>query len=362
VLITDGHLDIAMNALQWNRDLLLSVHTIRTQEDSVPGKARANSTVAFPEMRSGRIMLSFATLFARSTGQPRAHVDFASPIQAYGIARGQLAYYEALERWGHVRIIRNSDQLDAHVGEWELWDANHGPNDSSSTPPLGIVLSMEGADPVLEPGQVTEWWEAGVRIIGLAHYGRGRYAGGTAVEDGLTGLAGRLLSGMDRLGIILDLTHCSDRSFWEALPLFNGAVIASHSNCRALVPHQRQLSDGQIRAIVERSGVVGVVASCWQLTPGFQHGDSNLNTSLSDLADNIDHICQLAGDSSHAGLGSDLDGGFGREGSPRDVDTIADLQKLVRILEQRGYSHEDVAAIMYRNWVAVLLRAWTATS
>jgi membrane dipeptidase len=358
VLIIDAHLDLAWNALQWNRDLLHSAYTIRIHERHTPGKGRAQGTVAFPEMRQGRIALCFATVLARSTGHPVPHVDYSSPTQSYGVAQGQLAYYQALEQAGHVRIIANQAELDGHIAAWQAWEVTSAGN-TEEAPPLGLVISMEGADPILEPGQLQEWWEAGLRILGPAHYGPGRYAGGTATELGLTALGGKLLTAMDRLGMILDLTHLSDQAFWQALERYGGSVLASHNNCRALVPHQRQFSDEQLRAILQRDGVIGAALDAWMLQPGWIVDQStNDQVTLSDVVDHIDHICQLAGNSEHAAIGSDLDGGFGREQSPNDLDTIADLQKLAHLLADRGYREEDVAAIMHGNWLRLLRRSW----
>jgi membrane dipeptidase len=360
MLIVDSHLDLSLNALQGNRDLLSSAYTIRSQEQSTPGKGRAQGTVAFPEMRRGRIALSFATVLARSTGRPEPHIDFATPAQAHGIAKGQLAYYHALERQGHIRVIRSPKQLDAHMAEWTTWDARYPGEETGLPPLLGFVISMESADAILEPAELRDWWEGGLRLIGPAHFGPGRYAGGTGCELGLTELGASLLSEMGRVGIILDLTHCSDQAFREALAQYDGPVHASHNNCRALNPHQRQLSDKQIRAIIERNGVIGTVPGCWQLKPGWRNGDSNESVSLADMVAHIDHICQIAGTSRHVGIGSDLDGGVGREGFAHDLDTIADLQKVGALLAQRGYTGDDVAAIMHGNWVRFLKHAWGA--
>jgi membrane dipeptidase len=363
VLIVDSHLDLSWNALQWNRDLLSSVYTIRAQEESTPGKGRGQGTVAFPEMRRGRVAISFVTALARSTGRPDPHLDFATPVQAYGIAKGQLAYYHALEDQGHARLIRDPAQLDAHIAEWTAWDAAHPPgggDETGPTPPLGFVISMEGADPILEPAHLQEWWGDGLRLLELSHFGPGRYAGGTGTEIGLTELGKSLLSEMERVGVTLDLTHCSDQAFWEALSRYPGPVMASHNNCRALAPHQRQFSDEQLRAIVRRDGVIGAALDCWMIKPGWRHGESNEGITLADVVAHIDHVCQLAGSSRHAALGTDLDGGFGREGSPHDLDTIADLQKIPGLLARRGYGADDVAAIMHGNWVQFLRRAWGA--
>ena len=359
MLIIDAHLDLSMNALQGNRDLLSSAYTIRTQEVGMPRKGQG--TVAFPEMRHGRIALSFVTLFARSTGRPAPHFDFASPVQAYGVAQGQLAYYHALAETGHVRVITARENLDSHIADWQAWEngMTTDTSDPDDTPPLGFVISMEGADPILQPDQLEVWVNGGLRLIGLTHYGPGRYAGGTGTEIGLTELGPPLLAEMERLGVILDLTHCSDQAFWQALEHYNGLVLASHNNCRALVPHQRQFSDEQLRAIFERDGVIGAAFDAWMLQPGWVTGETpHDKVTLNTVVDHIDYICQLAGNSRHAAIGTDLDGGYGREQSPSDLDTIADLQNLTGLLEARGYNADDIAAIMHGNWIRFLHDAW----
>ena len=359
MLIIDAHLDLSWNALQWGRDLRRSVYTIRTQESTLTEKGRGLGTVAFPEMRQGRVALSIATLIARSTGRPAAHIDYATAAQAFGVARGQLAYYRALEQQGDIRVITDRAGLDQHIADWIGWETSGA---SGPTPALGFVISMEGADPILAPDQLEDWWNAGLRLLGITHYGPGRYAGGTATELGLTELGPPLLAEMERLGIVLDLTHCSDQAFWQALEHYGGPVIASHNNSRALVPHQRQFSDDQIRAVIERDGVIGAALDAWMIKPawviGPHHIASNPTVTLSDVVDHIEHICQLAGNSRHVALGTDLDGGYGREQSPADLDTIADLQKLPDLLAARGYTTADIAAIMHGNWLRLLRKVW----
>ncbi len=218
---------------------------------------------------------------------------------------------------------------------------------------------MEGADPIVWPEQVDSWWEDGLRVISLSHYGVSAYAHGTETEGGLTGLGKSLLQGMEKVGMILDLTHLADQTFWEALEIFPGPVLASHNNCRALVPGDRQFSDDQLRAIIERGGVIGVALDAWMLYPGWIKGQTPSSVvSLEAVADHIDHICQLAGNARHAGIGSDLDGGYGTEQCPHDLDTIADLQKIADLLRKRGYSEADVEAIMYGNWLRFFQETW----
>ena len=360
MLIIDSHLDLAWNALQWNRDLRRSAHTLRSLEHHIQGKGRAQGTVALPELAQGRVALSFATLLARATGNPVPNLDYPSPEQAYGIAKGQLAYYRALEHEGHVRIVEDRAGLDAHWDRWQRWD-EAGPSLGENRPPLGFVIAAEGLDFVLDPAQLEAWWQSGLRVAGLTHYGPGRYAGGTGTELGLTKLGAPLLTEMERLGMVLDLTHCSDQAFWEAMERFGGPVLASHNNCRALVAHQRQFSDDQLCALIARDGVAGVACDCWMLDPLWSEDRAAAHqVTLAALADHVDHICQLAGTSHHAALGSDLDGGFGREQSPRDLDTIADLQALAGILADRGYAAEDIANVMHGNWLRLLRKAWPA--
>ncbi len=357
MLIIDAHLDLAWNALQWGRDLSRPAYTIRTMEGGMPGKGRALGTVALPDLRRGRVALVFATVLARSTGVIVQHLDFPSPAQSHAAARGQLAYYRAVERQGLARIIADRAALDAHIADWERWEADP----AGEPPPVGLVISMEGADPILAPGELAEWRELGLRIVGPAHYGPGRYAGGTGTEAPLTPLGRELLAELGRQGLILDVTHLSDPAFWEALELFDGPVLASHNNCRALVPHQRQFSDEQLRAVIARDGVIGAALDIWMLQPGWISGaPNNPPVPLERVVDHIDHVCQLAGSSRHAAIGTDLDGGFGREQSPHDLDTIADLQRIPEMLARRGYAEADIAAIMHGNWIRLLRHAWGA--
>jgi len=359
MLIVDAHLDLAWNALQWNRNLQQSVYTIRTQESGLGEPGRGQGTVALPEMRKGRVALCFATLLARSTGHAVPNLDYSSSLQAYAAAQGQLDYYRALHETGEIKLINNLIDLDEHINAWQDWE-----KDSLRPQPMtGLVVSMESADPILKPEQLSAWKDAGVRIIGPAHYGSGRYAGGTSTELGLTPDGLILLREMDQLGIILDLTHLSDQAFWQALDGFNGVVLASHNNFRALVPHQRQFDDTQLRAIIERDGVIGAAFDNWMIRPGWVRGaKDNPQVLMSHVVDHIDHVCQLAGNSQHAAIGSDLDGGFGREQSPSDLDTIADVQNIVAILSKRGYTEVDIESIMHGNWLRLLRRAWEEKS
>jgi membrane dipeptidase len=355
-LLFDAHLDLAWNAIDWNRDLLQPCSVIRQRErdQNIPGKARGQNTVSYPDLRRGRVGLFIATLLAR-LHRPNlmpAFQRYEHLQAAYGACMGQMAYYRALEHEGVLRWIKDPMSLQAHVDAWLL---------GGDQEPLGFILSMEGADPVLYPEQVHEWYQAGLRIIGPAHYGVSPYAHGTGTEGGLFGPGPELLAEMEACGMILDVTHLSDDCFDEALDLFGGAVLASHHNCRALVPDQRQLTDEQIQRLINRGAVIGVAFDTWMLVPGWVRGQTTpkeTNVRIATVVDHIDRVCQLAGNTKHAGLGTDLDGGFGREQSPLDLDTIADLQTLPGLLRQGGYKDDDISAILYGNWVRFFQDAW----
>lgn len=354
--IVDAHLDLGWNALQWQRDLTASVMTLRTQEAGMSGKGRAQSTVALPEMRRGKVGMCFATLMGRSTGTPNPIVDFPSQTQTFAIARGHLAYYRALEYAGEATIITDLAGLDAHVHALDTAQEIGGSPEAGR---IGFVISMESADAIQDPDQLGEWVDAGVRLIGPTHYGMGRYAGGTAVEAGFTKQGFALLEQMAAHNVILDVTHLSDRAFDEAMDRFGGHVIASHSNCRSLVGHQRQLSDRQILTLAGRGAVIGIAFDVWMLQFGWIKGtSSNAGIGLARIVDHIDHVCQLTGNTQHVGIGSDLDGGYGREQSPFDLDTIEDFQKLYPLLQARGYSDNDVESIFHSNWIRKLREAW----
>ncbi len=358
MIVFDAHLDLAWNAIDWNRDLCLTVAQIRQSEQGIEGKGRGCNTVSFPELRRGKVAIFIATLLARLV-----RPNFLTPIQRYtsmqaacGAAYGQLAYYRALEQQGVLRWIKDATTLQAHVERWRAGSVS----DRSENEPLGFILSMEGADPVLSPEQVEEWWSAGLRIIGPAHYGISPYAHGTGTEGGLFPPGKPLLKAMERVGMILDVTHLSDQCFDEALDVYGGPVLASHHNCRALVPNQRQLTDDQIKRLVARGAVIGAALDAWMLYPGWVRGETSPEVvGMDAMIDHIDRVCQLAGSARHAGIGTDLDGGFGREQSPHDLDTIADLQRVPEMLRRRGYAEADVEGIMYGNWVRFFREAWT---
>lgn len=356
MLIFDAHLDIAWNALEWNRNLMLPVSEIRQFEKHYPENIPGDCTVSFAELRRGRVGIGIYTLLARLHRKHPEQTFYQSRAADYAIGFGQLAYYRAMVREGALREIPDRAALDEHVAQWEADDAPDGDNGL----PLGFILSMEGSQPIQHPEQIHEWHEAGLRILGPAHYGENPYCFGTGSEGGLKPDGAPLLKEMDKAGVLLDATHLADQSFWEALDVFEGPVLASHHNCRELVPGDRQLTDDQIKALIARGSVIGASFDCWMITPSWVRFVSDPKTvAIEDIANHTDHICQLAGNANHCGLGTDLDGGFGKEQTPHDLETIADLGRYAEILDKRGYSQTDIEGIMYRNFVEFFRQAWS---
>jgi membrane dipeptidase len=358
-LLLDAHLDLAMNAIEWNRDLSRPIGEIRERERGQTDRPdRTRATVSFDELRRGGVGIVVATQIARYVRPTNPLPGWHSPEQAWAMTQAQLAWYREMERRGELRAIRTRAELDAHVADWT---AAGSPLEARL--PIGYVRSLEGADSIVTLGHVERAWLDGLRAIGPAHYGPGTYAQGTDATGGI-GPAGRaLLSEMERLGIILDATHLCDDSFWEALDHFGGRVWASHNNCRALVPHNRQFSDDQIRALAARGAVIGVALDAWMLYPGWQRGVTTpaaAGVTLRTLVDHIDRICQVTGSARHVGIGSDLDGGFGLEQTAADLRTIADLATIPALLRERGYREESIDLVASGNFLRFLGEALPA--
>jgi len=353
----DAHLDLAINAVEWNRDLTRPIAEIRARETDLSDKpGRGRNTVCLPELRRGNIGLVVATQLARvKQGDAYSPVfGWQSQAQGWAMTQAQLSWYRAMEEAGEMKSIRSRADLETQVALWQ-----NAKSDATAKLPIGYLLSLEGADSLLTPAHLERAYAQGLRAIGPAHYGPGVYAMGTDATGGFPPRGRELLAEIERLGLILDVTHLSDDCFWEALKLFSGPLWASHHNCRALVPHQRQLSDEQIRALIERDAVIGAALDAWMIVPGWVRGETTpeaRDLRLEKLVEHIDHICQIAGNARHVGLGSDLDGAFGREQTPLDVNTIADVQRLPELLRARGYTEEDAVKFAHENFLRFLRR------
>lgn len=353
MFIFDAHLDLSMNALEWNRDLTWTIEDIRKSEEGMSDKPdRGKNTVTLGEMRKGNIGICVATQIARYVKPKSKLPGWNSPHQAWAQTQGQLAWYKAMEATGEMTQITNLEQLNTHL---ELWK-----NPTSKTP-IGYILSLEGADSMVTIDHLEMSYQQGLRAIGPAHYGPGTYAHGTDSEGGIGQRGKELLKKMEELNLILDATHLCDISFWETMKVYNGPVWASHNNCRKFVNHNRQFSDEQIKELISRDAVIGIALDAWMMVPNWVRGEStpeSMGVTLKQMIDNIDHICQLSGDALHVGIGTDLDGGYGKEQTPSDLETIADLQKVPQMLADKGYNQDDINNIMHQNFISFLRRVW----
>jgi membrane dipeptidase len=351
IFIVDAHLDLAYNAVNYGRDIRRPLAEIRQAEGGLT--PRGTATVAIPELQKAGAGVVFSTLFVppaeSAIGVFTGEIGYRNAAEAHKLGMAQLDYYHRLaDEVEAVRLVQELKDLDDVVASHE----------AGNSPLLGLVLLLEGADPIREPEAAEEWYERGLRLIGLAwddtRYSAGAWRGG---DRGLTKEGYRLLEVMAELGFILDLTHMSEKATYEALDRYEGPVVSTHSNTRALIPGERQFSDSQIRRLSERGGVIGIVLYNSFLRAGHSKGDPKQLVTLDHVMAHIDHICQVLGDAAHVGLGSDLDGGFGAENIPAEMDSVADFPLIAARLRAFGYEEKDVVNIMGGNWLNLLRRA-----
>jgi len=346
-LIVDAHEDLAYNAVFIGLDPSLAAQDKRQpQSPGDPPRRGGTPMVGIPNLLNGNVRVVFATLYANPATYlhaPPGHV-YTTPAEAEAQAREQLAYYVNLAQTdSRVFIIRTRADLERVI--------------AAGQPAVGFVVLMEGADPIVQPEDASRWFADGVRIVGTA-WGATRYAGGTGAPGPLTPLGRALMPELARAGLILDTSHMAEASFFEALNLFPGPVIASHSNVRAIVPTDRQLSDDMIRALIARDGVIGAVLYNKFLQAGWaEAGSHKAAVPLSVAVAHIQHICDLAGDARHVGIGSDFDGGFGSESAPSEIDTVDDLYRVGDALSAAGFRDADVEQVLSGNWLRLLRRA-----
>ncbi len=354
MFIVDAHEDIAWNALTFGRDYTQSALAIRAAEAKTRTPHRNGAAMlGLPEWLLWRVGIIFGTLFTAPWRRKLGEWDtqsYRTAAEAHTLAQAQLDLYHRLEdEHPLICIIRNAADVERVVQSWA--------NEDLRERQIGIVILMEGADPIREPAEAEYWMEQDVRIVGLAWAGT-RYAGGTGEPGPLTAEGRELLGHMADLGLILDLSHMTDDGVDQALDTFEGTLIASHSNARKFAGRrapERYLRDDQIRRLAERGGVVGVVLFNHFLAPHWTPGDGKARVTVAKhVSAVIDHVCQLTGSAAFVGIGSDFDGGFGSDKAPAEIDTVADLYTIANVLAQRGYNDGDVAAVMSDNWLRIL--------
>lgn len=347
MFIVDAHQDIAYNYFEHGRDFLRSVQEKRKRESTFD-KMRGIATLGLANALRGRVGLVFGTLYIDPAWSPFASkVVYENPQEAHDGALRQLAYYVALaERDERIKIIRTQQNLAA-------FEATLSYSEDDGLNQMGIVILMEGADPIREPGEVVDWYGHGVRIIGPA-WSETRYAGGTGRPGPLTPLGFELLGNMQELNMLLDLSHLAEEAYFQAIEKYEGSMIASHSNPRAYVESDRMLSDDMIRVLAERDGVIGLVAYNRFIQKGWKKGDPKSKVTVEDYVNMIDYICQMLGNARHVGIGTDWDGGFGSESIPDPFDSIQDLIQLEDVFKNRGYSEQDIAGMLRQNFLRKL--------
>jgi membrane dipeptidase len=355
-LIVDAHCDLAWNMLNYGRDYTRSAAETRELErGSLTTEKNGDSLIGWPDYQRGEVAIVFSTLFAAPAQAKEGDWDkisYSSYDEARRLYLDQIHVYRDLSdsKPDFFRILRNRKDVQEHLAEWR--------DPMKQERPVGLVVLMEGADGIRDVDELGEWHELGLRLIGLAWSGT-RYSGGTRAPGPLTEDGRRLLHAMADFNFALDLSHMDEQSALEALDLYEGPIVATHVNCLALLPNfptNRHFSDRVLRGVIERGGVIGNVPLNSFLKTGWvrKSGSRREEVPLDTVAAHLDHICQLAGDSLHAGIGSDFDGGFGVQSVPPEIDTVADLQKLGPLLRARGYSESDTTNILGLNWVHFL--------
>ena len=355
-LIVDSHCDLAYNMLNYGRDYTRSAAETRALEKgSLTTEKNGDSLIGWPDYQRGQVAIVFSTLFAapaQANEEDEDKLAYSNYDEARRLYLDQIHLYRDLtdSKPDYFRLLRDRKDLQEHLAEW------HDPVRKQR--PVGLVVLMEGADGIRDVDELAEWHELGLRLIGLAWSGT-RYSGGTRAPGPLTEDGRRLLRAMADFNYALDLSHMDEQSALEALDLYEGPIVATHVNCLALLPDfptNRHFSDRALRGVIERGGVIGNVPLNSFLKSGWtrNNGSSREEVPLDTFAAHLDHICQLAGDSLHAGIGSDFDGGFGVQSVPPEIDTVADLQKLGPLLRARGYSESDIANILGLNWIHFL--------
>jgi membrane dipeptidase len=357
-LIVDAHADIAYNMLKYGRDYTRSAHETRQLEvGSQAGLDNEDALLGWPDYQRGQVAVIFSTIYATparwSTGVNKLQV-YKTFDEAHAFYLEQLMTYHWMtdSTPDKFRLIASTRDLDLILSHWK----NPSPEGGH---PVGMVVLMEGAEGIRSLSELEEWYELGVRLIGPAWVGT-RYCGGWREPGPLTDEGRKLLSAMSDYNFTLDLSHMDEQAAVESLDIYRGPIVGTHGNCLSLMPNDnsnRHFSDRIIEGIIERDGVVGVVPYNSYLKAGWVvEKNKREEVPLRYVADHLDHICQIAGDALHAGIGSDFDGGFGLQSIPPEIDTVADLQKLTSLLQERSYSEIDITNILGGNWITRLKR------
>lgn len=316
----DGHLDLACMAVE-GRDI------------HAPCPDPVAACISLPDLACSPIQVIFGTIFTAPAQDPgsRAGYEYVDVETAHAAGVMQLEIYQQLEESGHLAMQHEGLRMPA------------------ADEPPGLLLLMEGADPIRNPDEVAWWRARGLRIVGLTWSTGTRYAGGNACETGLTDAGRDLVAAMDESGIVHDASHCSDASMDDLLGCAQGTIIASHSNSRAIngIDIQRHLRDDHAIEILQRGGIIGLnLFSKFLVKEG--------RATIDDCVEHVMHYCQLAGNKRQVALGSDYDGGFTPAELPLGLEHPCDLGKLLAALSEAGFNEDELAGFAHANWMKLL--------
>jgi membrane dipeptidase len=351
-VIVDGHLDVAWNELYSGRDLTLPLDAVRASRPDAAG-----AMTSLPAFGDAGVGLVFATLFAEPAeswlngvfDEPelaRPPRRYTTPQEAEEHALEMLDVYRGWAARGLVRLVTGRATLADHL---ERFATDRVP---------GLLLLMEGADPIVDVADLPAWWGRGVRMIGLA-WGSTRYAGGTGASTGLTPAGGELLHAMAELGVIHDASHLSEEAFWDAMDLPHHALCVTHATSRALmdrpgadskIPLNRFLSDDQVAAVSGRGGVIGLALLNDFLEPGWAPGNGAVLVR-DQVAAHLSRIASVAG-WPHVGIGSDIDAGLGRDETPVELESVADWARIADTVPAEARD-----GVLGGNWLRFLRAA-----
>lgn len=354
MIIVDAHQDLAWNIATFGRDYSLSaMETRRKEKNGIAPENNGDTLIGYPELQQGNIAIVFSTLFAAPARRKLGNWDiqcYSDHHQAKQLYKHQLDIYKQLveDHPQKFQLILSKFALSSLLADWNMSEIpNH---------PVGLVILMEGAEAINHPEELLEWRQAGVQMIGPAWAGT-RFCGGTGEPGPLTKDGYALLESMAEFGFTLDISHMDEQATLQALDFYPGTIIATHANVKALLPEtqsNRFLSDRVIKGVVERNGIIGITPFNSFLKDDWKKTDAKSDVSIDSVVNHIDYICQVAGKSNHVGIGSDFDGGFGVQSTPAEIDSVADLQKVIPLLKNIGYQEKDIKKIMGGNWVSYL--------
>ena len=363
----DAHLDLAYLAVS-GRDMLAPLDPAAAPHPP--------ASVTLPALREGGVRFALATVFTEAGGKGPEGYPAGNVERAAAVGRAQMEVYLTWRDRGEVALdLRRVFRRDPGVGQVRggMGVAEVVPLSPEQMvaalprePWMHLGILVECADPIRDPGDLKWWMDRGVVAVGLTWARGSRYAAGNgepscSSRTGLTPLGRDMVQAMDALGVVHDLSHLSWRAMDDLLSMTGARVIASHSNCSALLretgaePSQRHLRDEHVREIARRGGMIGVNLFSAFLRPGITP-ENPARATLKDAADHVEHICTVAGGRKHVGLGSDMDGGFGASMLPKHIDAPADLERLADALREHGWSADDAEDFKWRNWA----RFWAA--